>query len=197
MARLFCFRAHPVFRFVEELQRELSRPEIVPLAVLVVNRERFDRVLPQGLQQALPARALTKTDTSALLEIEEPAPALGGLDEPAIPAQPQSEPVDGFGANLDMRRRIVGSEPPVFVQLHSRPTGEAPLTGEAVRLMLRSGATQAGIRATIRQHGLRQHRGQPRRAQRLAGAAEAPRRLDDPDQPSALPRPVRRSWGEL
>lgn len=46
---------------------------------------------------------------------------------------------------------------PCFVRLHAQgdPHTAGPLSGEAVRLMLRSRASQAGLRAPCRPHGLR------------------------------------------
>ena len=51
-----------LFRILEQLQRELFRAFVVPLAVLVVDRERLDGVLPERPEKVacLPAVALAK-----------------------------------------------------------------------------------------------------------------------------------------
>lgn len=52
-------------------------------------------------------------------------------------------------------RGEVAPDAPVFVRLHAAASDDGPLSGEAVRLMLRSRAKRAGVRAPCRPHGLR------------------------------------------
>src|SRR5262245_5144488 len=86
---------------LQQLQRQIPGALVVPLAVLVVYRERFGRVLPQRSEQR------ASTPIAGVLHLHQTPPAVGRVGIPPIAAEAQTEAVDGFRSNIDGSGRFI------------------------------------------------------------------------------------------